>query len=99
MWLGLFVLQSSAKNIKLHVLINIYRDAAELRALQESVVGVQSLLSESNVKVFQVRQMTNVVDHEESLVQDCVEVHMQHIQQGLSRCGNLTAFMETTVEK
>jgi len=59
------------------------RDAAELRALQESVVGVQSLLSESNVKVFQ----------------DCVEVHMQHIQQGLSRCGNLTAFMETTVEK
>eukprot|EP00090_Calanus_glacialis_P030185 TRINITY_DN4862_c0_g1_i8.p1 TRINITY_DN4862_c0_g1~~TRINITY_DN4862_c0_g1_i8.p1 ORF type:complete len:607 (-),score=246.35 TRINITY_DN4862_c0_g1_i8:42-1862(-) len=53
------------------------RDAAELQALKESVADIQSTLSGDNLKVFQ----------------DCVEVHMQHIQQGLSQMGNLTAFM------
>ena len=30
-----------------------------------------------------------------TLFQDSVMVHMQHIQQGLSQMGNLTAFMAT----
>jgi len=59
------------------------RDAAELQALKESVADIQATLSGDNVKVFQ----------------DCVEVHMQHIQQGLSQMGNLTAFMAGTGEK
>merc|ERR1712060_516242 len=59
------------------------RDAAELQALKESVADIQSSLSGENVKVFQ----------------DCVEVHMQHIQQGLSQMGNLTAFMTAGGEK
>jgi len=59
------------------------RDAAELQALKESVADIQATLSGENVKVFQ----------------DCVEVHMQHIQQGLSQMGNLTAFMAAGGEK
>lgn len=55
------------------------RNAAELQALKDSVAEIQSTLSGDSVKVFQ----------------DCVEVHMQHIQQGLSMMGNLTAFMGT----
>jgi len=55
------------------------RNAAELEALKESVADIKSTLEGDSVKVFQ----------------DCVEVHMQHIQQGLSMMGNLTKFMET----
>lgn len=54
------------------------RNAAELQALKESVDDIKGSLSGNSVKVFQ----------------DCVEVHMQHIQQGLSMMGNLTKFME-----
>jgi len=54
------------------------RNAAELQALKESVADIRSTLEGGSVSVFQ----------------DCVEVHMQHIQQGLSMMGNLTKFME-----
>jgi len=54
------------------------RNAAELQALKESVNDIRGTLEGSSIKVFQ----------------DCVEVHMQHIQQGLSMMGNLTKFME-----
>jgi len=54
------------------------RNAAELQALKESVEDIKGSLSGHSVKVFQ----------------DCVEVHMQHIQQGLSMMGNLTKFMD-----
>jgi len=55
------------------------RNAAELQALKESVEDIRATLQGDSVRVFQ----------------DCVEVHMQHIQQGLSMMGNLTKFMET----
>lgn len=53
------------------------RNACELQALKDSVSELKTNLYADNVKVFQ----------------DNVEVHMQHIQQGLSQVGNLTAFM------
>ena len=56
------------------------RNAAEMQALKESLKDIEESLSEENVKVFQ----------------DCVMVHMQHIQQGLSQMGNLTAFMASS---
>merc|ERR1719319_637754 len=41
-------------------------------------------------------QVKRVADGERNaaVLQDCVEVHMQHIRQGLSMMGNLTKFME-----
>ena len=56
------------------------RNAAEMQALKESLKDIEESLGEENVKVFQ----------------DCVMVHMQHIQQGLSQMGNLTAFMASS---
>ena len=58
------------------------RNAGELQAIKESLVDIEAGLSEENVKVFQ----------------DNIMVHMQHIQQGLSQMGNLTAFMTTTAD-
>merc|ERR1719410_443056 len=55
------------------------RNAAELQAIKESLVEIESSLDADNCRVFQ----------------DSVMVHMQHIQQGLSQMGNLTAFMAT----
>jgi len=55
------------------------RNAAELQAIKESLIDIESNLSGDNSKVFQ----------------DSVMVHMQHILQGLSQMGNLTAFMST----
>lgn len=57
------------------------KDAAELQAIKESLGDIQANLNSENEKVFQ----------------DSVEVHMQHIQQGLSQMGNLTAFMGSSV--
>ena len=57
------------------------KDAAELQAIKESLGDIQASLNSENEKVFQ----------------DSVEVHMQHIQQGLSQMGNLTAFMGSSV--
>jgi len=53
------------------------RNAAELQAIKESLSEIEKSLSGENSKVFQ----------------DSVMVHMQHILQGLSQMGNLTAFM------
>merc|ERR1712227_897695 len=53
------------------------RNAAELQAIKESLLEIESNLHSDNSRVFQ----------------DSVMVHMQHIQQGLSQMGNLTAFM------
>jgi len=58
------------------------RNASELRALNESVAEIKNSLNGENIRVFQ----------------DVVEVHMQHIQQGLSQVGNLTAFMTVNSE-
>ena len=55
----------------------LFRNAAELQAIKDSVAEIQSTMSGDSVRVFQ----------------DCVEVHMQTIQQGLSQMGNLSAFM------
>lgn len=59
------------------------RNAAEMQALKGSIDKIKSTLSQQNLKVFQ----------------DCVEVPMQHIQQGLSQVGNLTAFMKTETDQ
>ena len=59
------------------------RNAAELQAIKDSVAEIQSTMSGDSVRVFQ----------------DCVEVHMQTIQQGLSQMGNLSAFMVGNNEK
>merc|ERR1719394_808137 len=53
------------------------RNAAELQAIKESLSEIEKSLSGENSKV----------------LQDSVMVHMQHILQGLSQMGNLTAFM------
>ena len=53
------------------------RNAAELQAIKQSMTELEESLSSENVKVFQ----------------DTVFVHLQHIQQGLTQMGNLTAFM------
>merc|ERR1719410_2316399 len=58
------------------------RNAAELQAIKESLLEIESSLHTDNTRVFQ----------------DSVMVHMQHIQQGLSQMGNLTAFMTSAVE-
>ena len=54
-----------------------YRNAFELQALQDSLAEVKSGLRPENAPKFQ----------------NAVEVHMQHIQSGLSQMGNLHAFM------
>ena len=53
------------------------RNAFELQALQDSLAEVKSGLRPENAPKFQ----------------NAVEVHMQHIQSGLSQMGNLHAFM------
>ena len=59
------------------------RNAGELQAIKESLVDIEATLCEENVKVFQ----------------DNILVHMQHIQQGLSQMGNLTAFMTSSTDE
>lgn len=54
------------------------RNAYELEALQASVSEIKQSLHPENLRRFG----------------DSVEVHMQHIQSGLTRMGNLTAFMK-----
>ena len=65
------------------------------------MADIQSTLSGDNLKVFQVNRNERVDGFflYQLSTQDCVEVHMQHIQQGLSQMGNLTAFMAGSGDK
>ena len=54
-----------------------HRNAFELQALQDAMSEVKQSLTGENLGKFE----------------NCVEVHMQHIMSGLSRLGNLHAFM------
>ena len=54
-----------------------FRSAFELEALQESLTEIREGLHPDNAAKFT----------------DNVEVHMQHIQTGVSQLGNLQAFM------
>ena len=49
-----------------------------MQALQDSLSEIKQNISTENVGKFE----------------KCVEVHMQHIQSGVSRLGNLHAFMK-----
>merc|ERR1711915_325874 len=73
------ITQLSALMLQLKRVADGGRNAAEMQALKDSIDQVRTGLQPENLKTFQ----------------DCVEVHMQHIQQGLSQVGNLTAFMKT----
>lgn len=53
------------------------RNAYELKVLQGTMEQIRSKLSPQNQQVFQ----------------NCVEIHMQHIQLGLGQRGALTPFM------
>jgi len=73
------ITQLSALMLQLKRVADGERNAAEMQALKDSIEKVQIGLQPENNRTFQ----------------DNVEVHMQHIQQGLSQVGNLTAFMKT----
>ena len=60
-----------------------FRNAFELQALQETLNEIKDGLDSSNAGKFQ----------------DSVEIHMKHIQSGLSKLGNLHAFMVPQVIK
>jgi len=53
------------------------RNAYELKVLQGTMEQIRSKLSPQNQQVFQ----------------NCIEIHMQHIQLGLGQIGALTPFM------
>nr|CAD7426835.1 unnamed protein product [Timema monikensis] len=53
------------------------RNAYEMKVLQNSIDEIRSTLKPSNQQSFQ----------------NCVEVHIQHIQLGLSQCGSMHPFM------
>ena len=55
-----------------------FRNAYELQALHESLKEIKQNLRKENTGKFQ----------------NFVEVHMQHIQSGLTQMGNLHAFMK-----
>ena len=57
-----------------------FRNSFELEALQESLREVKSKICAENVGKFE----------------NCVEVHVKHIQSGLSQMGNLHAFMRNS---
>ena len=53
---------------------DIFRNSYELEALQETLAEVKNSINTQNINKFE----------------NCVEVHMKHIQSGLSQvCGNL----------
>jgi len=53
------------------------RNAYEVKVLQGSMDEIRARLSPQNQQMFQ----------------NCVEIHMQHIQLGLGQCGSLHPFM------
>lgn len=56
----------------------LFRNAFELQALQDSIAEVKQNVSSENLGKFE----------------NNIEVHMGHIQSGLSQMGNLHAFMQ-----
>ena len=57
--------------------IFFYRNAYEVQALKDSLAEIKQNMSDKNLNKFENE----------------VEVHMQHIQTGLSQMGNLRVFM------
>lgn len=72
---------SSFTSLMLHIkqLSDGERNSYELEALQETLAEVKNSINTQNVNKFE----------------NCVEVHMKHIQSGLSQLGNLHAFMKS----
>lgn len=72
---------SSFTSLMLHIkqLSDGERNSYELEALQETLAEVKKSINAQNVNKFE----------------NCVEVHMKHIQSGLSQLGNLHAFMKS----
>jgi len=80
---NLFYLLSNIKEIfpLLQSLSDSDQNAYELKVLQGTMEQIRSKLSPQNQQVFQ----------------NCVEIHMQHIQVGLGQMGPLTPFMAQRV--
>ena len=68
--------------IKLVFLSFFSRNAYEVQALKDSLIDIKQNLNPKNLSKFE----------------NDVEVHMQHIQTGLSQMGNLKVFMKTPVQ-
>merc|ERR1712029_913445 len=73
---------SSFTALMLHIkkLSDGERNSFELEALQDSIREVKNKICAENVGKFE----------------NCVEVHVKHIQSGLSQMGNLHAFMRNS---
>ena len=63
--------------------IVFYRNAYEVQALKDSLFEIKQNLSPENLAKFENE----------------VEVHMQHIQTGLSQMGNLRVFMKAPLNQ
>merc|ERR1719211_773242 len=73
---------SSFTSLMLHIkqLSDGERNSYELEALQETLAEVKNSINAQNINKFE----------------NCVEVHVKHIQSGLSQMGNLHAFMRNS---
>ncbi|KDR17349.1 Lin-9-like protein [Zootermopsis nevadensis] len=71
------ITQLTALMLQVRSLSDADRNAYEVKVLQSSMEEIRSRLSPRNQQVFQ----------------NCVEIHMQHIQLGLGQCGSLHPFM------
>ncbi|XP_069674612.1 protein lin-9 homolog isoform X2 [Periplaneta americana] len=71
------VTQLTALMLQVKSLSDADRNAYEVKVLQGSMEEIRSRLSPQNQQMFQ----------------NCVEIHMQHIQLGLGQCGTLHPFM------
>ncbi|XP_067004973.2 protein lin-9 homolog isoform X2 [Anabrus simplex] len=71
------ITQLTALMLQVKSLSEADRNAYELKVLQESMEEIRSRLNPQNQQHFQ----------------NCVEIHMQHIQMGLGQCGTLHPFM------
>lgn len=71
------ITQLTALMLQVKSLSDADRNAYEVKVLQDSMEEIRSRLSPKNQRMFQ----------------NCVEIHMQHIQLGLGQCGSLDPFM------
>nr|CAD7257916.1 unnamed protein product [Timema shepardi] len=71
------ITQLTSLMLQIKSLSDADRNAYEMKVLQNSIDEIRSTLKPSNQQSFQ----------------NCVEVHIQHIQVGLSQCGSMHPFM------
>nr|CAD7194085.1 unnamed protein product [Timema douglasi] len=71
------ITQLTSLMLQIKSLSDADRNAYEMKVLQNSIDEIRSTLKPSNQQSFQ----------------NCVEVHIQHIQLGLSQCGSMHPFM------